>query len=73
MGALNFYPTFYPCRVRSRLSGLTRRRWILGGLLVLVLGWAIAATISLVFFPIESTEPPPTPVTVETTITVDQP
>lgn len=42
-------------------------------LLVVAIGWAVAATVSLLFFPIESDEPPPGTVTVTETITLSQP
>jgi len=52
-----------------------RARWIrrlIGLLIILVVGYAVAAVVSLVFFPV-SDDPPPTPVTVSSTITPSQP
>jgi hypothetical protein len=49
------------------------RRWILGLLVLAVVGYAVAATVIFVFFPEESTGPAPTPVTVNKTITVIPP
>jgi len=53
-----------------------RARWIrrlVGLLIILVIGYAVATVVSLVFFPVESDDPPPTPVTVSSTITPSQP
>jgi hypothetical protein len=41
--------------------------------MVLAIGWAVAATISFTFFPVQGEGPPPPTVTVETTITLEQP
>ena len=52
---------------------MRRLRWFLALLIVLAVGYAVAATITLVFFPVESDERAPTIVTVTKTITLDQP
>lgn len=48
------------------------RRWIVGLVAVLVLGYAVAATVVLVFFPAERDESAPTPVTVTRTVTLER-
>jgi hypothetical protein len=49
------------------------RRWIVGLLIVGVLGYAVAATVVFVFLPSESDQLAPTPVTVTTTIIPEHP
>jgi len=49
------------------------RRTIAGLVVFLVLGYALAVLLINVFFPAESSEPTPTPVTVSTTVTLSQP
>ncbi len=48
-------------------------RWFVGLVVVLVVGYAVAAVVSLLFFPVEPDGPQPTPVTVSTTLTLTQP
>ena len=60
----------------SRTSTWLRASWtrrIVGLAVILAVGYALAVVVANVVFPAESAEPAPTPVTVSTTITLNQP
>jgi hypothetical protein len=57
----------------ERTHTASMRRWVVGLLLVAVLGYAVAATVAFVFSPQDSDGPPPSPVTVTKTITLERP